>query len=73
MTITIQDPETERVVRELAQRLNVEPVEAVRRAAEAFAEDDEERAIEEIVAEVRMLPISDPRPMKELLADEEPR
>jgi hypothetical protein len=73
MTIEIKDRETERLVRELAEKLHVEPEEAVRRAAEAFSVDAEEREIEEIVAEVRKLPVSDPRPIKELLADEEAR
>jgi hypothetical protein len=74
MSTEIKDPETERVVRDLARRLNVEPDEAVRRAAEAFGADvDEEREVDAIIAEVRRLRVADPRPIKELLADEEPR
>jgi len=72
MTIEIKDPATERLLRDIVRRLNVGLEEATRRAAEAFV-DDEERDIEEIVAEVRTLPVSDPRPIKELLTDEEPR
>jgi hypothetical protein len=75
MSIEITNPETERVVRELARRLNVEPEEAVRRASEAALEgrlDDEDAAIERIVAEVKTLPVADPRPIDELLSQEEP-
>ena len=75
MSIEIKDRETERVVRELARRLNVAPEEAVRRASEAAlatAESDEDAAIESIVAEVKTLPVSDPRPIDELLSDDEP-
>jgi hypothetical protein len=73
MTIEIKDPEAERLLRDLARRLNIGVDEAVRRAAEAFSDDAEERDVEAIVAEVRTLPVSDPRPIKDLLADEEPR
>jgi hypothetical protein len=75
MSIKIDHPETERVVLELARRLNVEPTEAVRRASEAAlaSVDEEEAAVEAIVAEVRTLPVSDPRPIEDLLAEEEPR
>ncbi|MGQ0532835.1 MAG: type II toxin-antitoxin system VapB family antitoxin [Caulobacteraceae bacterium] len=76
MSIEITNPETERVVRELARRLNVEPDEAVRRASEAALEgglEDEEIAVERIVAEVKKLPVSDARPIDELLNEEEPR
>jgi hypothetical protein len=75
MSIEITNPETERVVRELARRLNVEPDEAVRRASEAALEanpDDEDAAIEGIVAEVKSLPVSDARPIDQLLSQEEP-
>jgi hypothetical protein len=75
MSIEIKDLETERVVRELARRMNVEPAEAVRRASEAaLARDtvDEDEAIERVVQEVRTLPISDGRPIDDLLSEEEP-
>jgi hypothetical protein len=34
--------------------------------------DDEDAAIERIVAEVKTLPVADPRPIDELLSQEEP-
>lgn len=76
MSIEIKDPETERLVRELARRLNVDPAEAVRRAsAQALGEeaDGEDAAIDAIVAEAKRLPVSDPRPIKDLRAEDEPR
>jgi hypothetical protein len=74
MSIEIKNPETERVVRELARRLNVEPDEAVRRVSEAALAEgtDEDEAIERIVAEVRTLPVADARPIDELMSEEEP-
>lgn len=76
MSIEIDDPETVRVVKELARRLNVAPEEAVRRASEAAlveAADEEDAAIERILAEVRTIPATDSRPIEELLRDDEPR
>ena len=75
MSIEIPNPETERIVRELARRLNVGPDEAVRRASEAALEADaqsEDAAIERIVEEVRKLPVSDARAVDEILKEEEP-
>lgn len=75
MSIEITNPETERVVRELARRLNVDPDEAVRRAsAAALASglEDEDAAIDRIVTEVKKLPVSDDRPIDQLLSQEEP-
>ena len=75
MSIEITNPETERIVRELARRLNVGPDEAVRRASEAALEADAQRedaAIERIVEEVRKLPVSDARAVDEILKEEEP-
>ncbi|MGD9814708.1 MAG: type II toxin-antitoxin system VapB family antitoxin [Hyphomonadaceae bacterium] len=74
MSIEIDDPETVRVVKELARRLNVEPEEAVRRASEAaLRADEEDVAIQKIVDEVKKLPVADARPIDQLLDDEEPR
>jgi hypothetical protein len=75
MSIEIVDPETVRVVEELARRLNVAPEEAVRRAGEAAlarSSQEEDEAIERIVAEVKTLPVSDPRPIRDLLSADEP-
>lgn len=73
MSIEIKDLDTERLVRELARRLNVEPVEAVRRASQqALARDGEaeDEAISRIISEVRTLPVSDARSIDEILGDE---
>lgn len=78
MTIEIKDPETERVVRELARRLNTGPEEAVRRVSEQALAGDLTLPVD--VAEIdRILdwfweqPVKDARPMDELMADDEPR
>jgi hypothetical protein len=74
MSIEITDPEVERVVRELALRLNVEPAEAVRLASEAalahgtLAEVDEVE-IEAILRRLHDLPVVDARTPDEILAE----
>lgn len=74
MTIEITNPETERVVRELARRMNVEPEEAVRRASEAAlahgtAVDVDEIEIDAILRRLHDLPVVDARTPDEILAE----
>ncbi len=73
MSIEITDPDTERLVHELAKRMNVAPAEIVRLGAHALARDSQEdEAVERIVAEVGALPVFDNRSINELLAEEDP-
>jgi hypothetical protein len=72
MSIEIKDPETERVVRELARRLNADPEEAVRRVSEdalarGAALSVDEVKIDAIIRRFRELPVADARPIEEIV------
>jgi hypothetical protein len=72
MSIEIKDPETERVVRELARRLNADPEEAVRRVSEdalarGAALSVDEVKIDAIIRQFRELPVADARPIEEIV------
>lgn len=72
MSIEIKDPEVERVVREVARRLNTEPEEAVRRLSEhALAHGAvlsvNEAKIDAIIRRFRELPVADARPVEQIV------
>jgi hypothetical protein len=76
MSIEIVDPETERLVRELARRMNVAPEEAVRRASEvALAGAAKPPAsadlalAEAALKRLHALPVVDTTPAEEILSD----
>ncbi|MBL8549619.1 MAG: type II toxin-antitoxin system VapB family antitoxin [Hyphomonadaceae bacterium] len=77
MGISIKDPETEAIIRKLAEKLDVGLTEAVKLAGQAEldrrSEEERERRIDEILAEASTIPVTDPRPIDELMADDEPR
>jgi hypothetical protein len=80
MGVSIKDPEAERLLRELADKLDVGLTEAVRVAlrealAKRAAADPEEGLdadVDRILEEFSKLEVVDPRPLDELMKDEEP-
>ena len=82
MTLSIDDPETERLVRDLAELAGESPTEAVRKAVEArlgrrhWRERDEAgrpltQRIEEIAKRYAALPDLDPRSADEIVGYDE--
>lgn len=83
MGVSIKDPEAERLLRALADKLDVGLTEAVRIAvrealdrrepdAAPDADGDLDADIDKLVAEFKSLEVVDPRPLNELMKDDEP-
>jgi antitoxin VapB len=77
MALYLKDPEVDKAARELARLEGTSITDAVGKAIEErkqrILEDRARRAreVEQILAEVRKLPILDPRPADEILYDED--
>ncbi len=77
MALYLKDPEVDRAVRELAALERCSITEAVGRAVETRRKqivderEEKRRKVEAILAEVRTLPILDPRDHAEMLYDED--
>jgi antitoxin VapB len=77
MALYLKDPEVDKAARELARLEGTSITDAVGKAIDErkkrILEDRARRAreVEQILAEVRKLPILDPRPADEILYDED--
>ncbi len=77
MGISVKDPETEQIIRALAEKLDIGLTEAIKLAGKEALErrgnEARKRRIDEILDAFQKLKVVDPRPLDELMADDEPR
>ena len=76
MTLSIRDPETDRLARDLAKRTGKPITTVVRDALADYAaktpastQEERKRSIEELLAEFDALPVIDPRLSREIIND----